>query len=158
EEAKRAMRSLPEEPFENPNYTFMIGRAYFELGELERAVPFIEEAAAKDPEHADALYYLGLIRDEKGDTRGALEAYLRSRAADALRAPVAWSPSPEAFAKTVETVVLKLDTLFAAYVREAEVYIVDVPGAELVVDGVDPRACVVLEAVPANDDGAPARA
>src|SRR5262249_20851982 len=153
DEAMRTMRGLPDEPFQNPNYVFMIGRAYYELGDVERAAPYIEDAANRD-----AFYYLGLVRDEKGDSRGALEAYLRSRAADAIRAPVGWSPAPEAFAKMVESVVLKLDTVFAAYVREAEVYIVDVPGAELVVDGIDPRACVVLEAVPPSEDGAPPRA
>jgi tetratricopeptide (TPR) repeat protein len=158
EEAMRSMRGLPDEPFENPNYVFMIGRAYYELGDVDRAAPYIEDAAGKDVEHADALYYLGLVRDEKGDARGALEAYLRSRAADAIRAPVGWSPAPEAFAKMVESVVLKLDAVFAAYVREAEVYIVDVPGAELVVDGIDPRACVILESLPPTEEGAQARA
>jgi tetratricopeptide (TPR) repeat protein len=158
EEAKRTMRGLPDEPFENANYTFMIGRAYYELGELDRAAPYIEDAAVKDPEHGDALYYLGLVRDEKGDARGALEAYLRSRAVDAIRAPSAWAPAPETFAKIVQSVVTKLDNVFAAYVREADVYIVDVPGAELVVDGIDPRACVILEAIPGVEEGAPARA
>ena len=34
------------------------------------------------------------------------------------------------------------------YVRHADVYVVDVPGAELVVDGVDPRALMILDAPP----------
>ncbi len=161
EEAKRAMRLLPDEPYANASYTFMIGRAYYELGELLLAVPYIEEAARKDPENADALYYLGLIRDEQSDPRGALEAYLRARAADVTRAPVAWSPSPEIFAALVQNVVTKLDAVFATYVREADVFIVDVPGAELVVDGIDPRALMLLESVPPRaplDETEPARA
>ena len=32
------------------------------------------------------------------------------------------------------------------WVRDADVFIVDVPGAELVVDGVDPRAMVIVDA------------
>ncbi len=154
EEAKRTMRGLPEDPFTNPSYTFMIGRAYYELGELLLAVPYVEEASRKDPDNPDALYYLGLIRDEQGDARGALEAYLRSRAADVLHAPPPWAPTPEAFATLVQNVVLKLDTVFAAYVREADVYIVDVPGAELVVDGIDPRAPMLLESPPPREEGA----
>ena len=75
EEAKRAMRGLPEEPFENPSYTFMVGRAYYELGEPARARPYVEDAARRDPENPDALYYLGLIREDEGDSRGALEAF-----------------------------------------------------------------------------------
>jgi tetratricopeptide (TPR) repeat protein len=155
EEAKRVMRQLPDEPFENPSYTFMVGRAYYEIGEPSRAKPYVEEAAKKDAENPDTLYYLGLIRDEEGDARGALEAYLQSRAMDTLRAAPAWAPSPEAFARIVQAVVMRLDTVFAAYVREADVYIVDVPGAELIVDGVDPRALMLLEQAPGSEDATP---
>ena len=53
-------------------------------------------------------------------------------------------------------VIERLDAVLARYVREAEVYVVDLPGAELVVDGVDPRALLVLDTPPA-EEGAPAR-
>src|ERR1700710_1271997 len=43
-EAKKCMARLPDPPFENPSYVFLIGRAYYELGETEKASPFIEEA------------------------------------------------------------------------------------------------------------------
>ena len=146
EEAERAMRLLPEGPFQSDSYTFLIGRAYYELGDLERATPRIEEAAQKDPAHADAQYYLGLVRDERGDVRGATEAFLRSRSIDVGREPPPWAPTPETFGTLVEGALRKLDALLARYVREAEVYVVDVPGAELVVDGVDPRALMIVDA------------
>ncbi len=146
EEAGRAMKLIPEGPFESSNYVFLIGRAYYELGDIERAAPLIEEAVKKDPAHADAQYYLGLIRDERGDARGATEAFLRARAIDTGREAPPWAPSPETFGATLEGVIRKLDTLLARYIREAEVYVVDVPGAELVVDGIDPRALMILDA------------
>ena len=46
--------------------------------------------------------------------------------------------------------------VLARYVREAEVYVVDLPGAELVVDGVDPRALLVLD-TPPTEEGTPTR-
>ncbi len=146
EEAKKCMARLPEPPFENESYVFLIGRAYYELGETEKAAPFIEEAVRADPTHADAFYYLGLLRDDAGDTRGAVEAFLRSRALDMTKPPPPWAPSPEAFAQLVRRVIQSLDALLARWVRDADIYIVDVPGAELVVDGVDPRAMVILDA------------
>jgi tetratricopeptide (TPR) repeat protein len=146
EEAKRCMARLPDPPFENGSYVFLIGRAYYELGETEKAAPFIEEAVRTDPSHADAYYYLGLLRDDAGDTRAAVEAFLRSRALDMSKPPPTWAPSPEAFAQLVRRVIQGLDTLLARWVRDADVYIVDVPGAELVVDGVDPRAMVIVDA------------
>jgi tetratricopeptide (TPR) repeat protein len=156
EEAKRAMKMLPEGPFDTPSYLFLIGRAWYELGQLDKAAPLIEQAAKADPASADAQYYLGLVRDEQGDTRGAIEALLRSRALDAVRVPPSWAPSSDAFAAIVKTAIEKLDRVLARYVREAEVYVVDLPGAELVVDGVDPRALLVLDAPP-TDDGQAAR-
>lgn len=154
EEAKKCMARLPEPPFENSSYVFLIGRAYYELGEGEKALPYIEEAVRLDPTHADASYYLGLIRDDAGDVRGAVEAFLRSRALDQMKPPPAWAPSPDAFAALVRRVIQGLDALLARWVRDAEVYIVDVPGAELVVDGVDPRAMVIVDArQPEDGDG-----
>jgi tetratricopeptide (TPR) repeat protein len=156
EEAKRAMKMLPDGPFDGPSYLFLIGRAWYELGQLDKAAPLIEQAVKADPTSADAQYYLGLVRDEQGDPRAAVEALLRSRALDLTRAPATWAPSPDAFSTVVKGAIEKLDMLLARYVREAEVYVVDVPGAELVVDGVDPRALLVLDTPPV-EDGAPAR-
>jgi tetratricopeptide (TPR) repeat protein len=155
EEAKRAMKMLPEGPFDAPTYLFLIGRAWYELGQLDKAAPLIEQAAKADPGSADVQYYLGLVRDEQGDTRGATEALLRSRALEATRAAPPWAPGAEAFAAVVRTAIEKLDRVLARYVREAEVYVMDLPGAELVVDGVDPRAMLVLDAPPAEDGAAP---
>ncbi len=82
EEAKRAMKMLPDGPFNGPTYLFLIGRAWYELGQIDKAAPLIEHAAKADPQSADAQYYLGLVRDEQGDSRGATEALLRSRSLD----------------------------------------------------------------------------
>jgi Flp pilus assembly protein TadD len=156
EEAKRAMSMLPDGPFNGPSYLFLMGRAWYELGQLDKAAPLIEQAATADPTSADAQYYLGLVRDEQGDARAATEALLRSRALDMMRGAPAWAPSPEAFATVVRTAIEKLDLVLARFVREAEVFVVDLPGAELVVDGVDPRALLVLD-TPMVEEGAPPR-
>jgi len=156
EEAAKAMAIIPEGPFEHPSYVFLIGRAYYEIGQIDKAAPLIEEAVRRDPSSPDAQYYLGLVRDERGDQRGATESFLRARMLDAVRAAPPWSPSPEAFGRIVRSVIEKLDALLGRYVREAEVYVVDVPGAELVVDGVDPRAIMILDRLPpsSSPDGA----
>ena len=156
EEAKRAMKMLPDGPFSGPSYLFLIGRAWYELGQVDKAAPLIEQAATADPTSADAQYYLGLVRDEQGDARAATEALLRSRALDLGRPLPPWAPSAETFGTVVKTGIEKLDLVLARYVREAEVYVVDLPGAELVVDGVDPRTLLVLDTPPV-EDGAPPR-
>jgi len=158
DDAVRVLGKIPAGPYENPSYDYLIGRAHYEVGQPEKAAPLIEEAVKRSPLHADARYYLGLLRDERGDRAGATDAFLNARALD-LREPVpAWSPSPEVFGGIVRQVVAKMDMTLGKYLREAEVYCFDVVGPELVVDGVDPRALVILDAGPEEaTDGLPRR-
>jgi tetratricopeptide (TPR) repeat protein len=153
DEAAHVLARVPAGPFENPSYDYLIGRAYYDVGQLEKAAPLIEEAARRAPTHADARYYLGLVRDEQGDRAGATDCFLTVRALD-LRDPApAWSPSPEVFGALVRQVVTKMDHALARYVKEAEVYCLDVVGAELVIDGVDPRALLILDTRPPDGPG-----
>jgi tetratricopeptide (TPR) repeat protein len=152
EEAAKALAMVPAGPYENPSYDYLIGRAHYEMGQVDRAKELIEDAVKRDPLHADARYYLGMIRDEKGDAPGATDAFLHARALDQRVASPSWSPTPEAFGTIVRNVVSKLDGLLARYVREAEVYCFDVVGPELVVDGIDPRALVILDLSPQERD------
>jgi len=118
DEAMRVMRLIPDGPFDNASYTFLIGRAYYEVGQIDKAAPLIEEAAKKDPSSSDAQYYLGLVRDERGDVRGATEAFLRSRMLDLERPAPAWAPSPETFSSIVRNVIGKLDALLGACTKD----------------------------------------
>jgi Flp pilus assembly protein TadD/predicted Zn-dependent protease with MMP-like domain len=156
EEAARVLTRIPDGPYENPSYDYLVGRAHYEVGQLDKAAPLIEAAVHRTPLHADARYYLGLVRDERGDRVGATDAFLTARALDQRDPPPAWSPSPEAFGTLVRQVIAKLEPAVGAHIRDAEVYCFDVVGAELVVDGVDPRALLILDAGPnASDEGSP---
>ena len=145
DEAARVMQRVPAGPYDNPNHTFLVGRAFYEIGQPDRASTLIEEAAAKDPRHAEANYYLGLIRDERGDTRGATQAFLRSRELDLEAGLPPWAPGREAFAAIAKKAMDSLNTVLRRYVADADLYVSDVPGMELVAEGVDPRALVLLD-------------
>ena len=151
-DAARALAMAPEGPYENATHSFLLGRAYYEVGEPKKATPLLEEAVRNDSEHADAHYYLGLVRDEAGDVRAATEAFLKARGLDALHMPPAWAPSAETFGQTVRTAITSLDALLGRYVRQADVYVVDLPGPEVVVDGVDPRTLLIVDQAPATGD------
>jgi tetratricopeptide (TPR) repeat protein len=144
-EAALAIARVPEGPYKNPNHAFLIGRAYYELGDVDRAAGLIEEAAQREPNHAEAHYYVGLVRDERGDAKGATQAFLRCRQLDLDLPPPTWSLPRELFARAVEKSLAALDPILSRYVRDAAVYVSDVPGLELVADGVDPRALVLLD-------------
>src|SRR3954471_22872544 len=139
EEAGKVAVKIPAGPYDNPNHAFLIGRAFYEIGNAEKAAALIEEAAAKDPHHAEAHYYLGLIRDERGDVRGATAAFLRSRELDLEMGMPPWAPSKETLLATAGKAIGGLNPVLKRYVDGADLYIADVPGMELVAEGVDPR-------------------
>jgi len=145
EEAARVAKKIPSGPYDNPNHTFLVGRAFYEIGQTEKASALIEEAAQKDPRHAEAQYYLGLIRDERGDVRGATQAFLKSREMDLEMGMPPWAPSKDVTGRLAASAVEALNPVLKRYVDGADVYIADVPGMELVAEGVDPRALVLLD-------------
>lgn len=153
-EATELCKQFPKGPFENPNHTFLVGRALYEIGDLEGAFPLIDDAVKRNPRNAEAWYYLGLLLDERGETAAATDAFLRSRELDLQTPPPAWTLSRETFESTAKRAVAALPDALRLYVRENEVYTADMPGVEVVVDGVDPRALLLLDGVnPSSDSG-----
>ena len=128
----------------------MIGRAYYEIGDIDRAAGLIEEARAREPNHAEAHYYLGLVRDERGDFEGC---HRRVPALPPARPRISRRPRGrlprELFAKAVDkALAASLDPILSRYVRDAGAYVEPTcPGMELVADGVDPRALVLIDGV-----------
>lgn len=151
--AARLCERFPAGPFENQNHVFLVGRAFYEIGALERAAPLIEEAARLVPDNPEVWYYLGLVRDEHDDVRGATQAFLRSRDLDLGLPPPPWSLSPEAFVTAAQRVIEGLAEPLRAFIRADELYVSDVPGPEVVADGVDPRALLLLDGVASAEDG-----
>lgn len=145
DEARALCARFPEGPFENPNHVFLVGRALYEVGELDRAAPLIEQAVKATPQNAEAFYYLGLMRDEQGDRVRATQAFVKARALDLQSPPPDWSLSSEAFEHTVRRVIETLPQRLRQIIRHDEVYIADMPGVEYVIDGVDPRALILMD-------------
>jgi tetratricopeptide (TPR) repeat protein len=147
DEAATVCARFPRGPFENPNHVFLVGRAYYEIGDIEKAQPLIDEAAKANPRNPEAHYYLGLVRDEQGQTQAATQAFLHSRELDLEVPAPPWSLSRETFLLTAKRAFLALEERLRAYLRDEEIYVADVPGVEVVVDGVDPRALLLIDGV-----------
>ena len=147
DEARELCGSFPQGPFENPAHIFLVGRAFYEIGDADRAFPLVEEAVKRNPKNPEAWYYLGLVRDERAQTADATVAFLRSRELDLEVPAPPWSFSHETFESTVLRAIAALPVSLKVSVREGEVYVADVPGVEVVVDGVDPRALLMLDGI-----------
>lgn len=145
EEARQAARRIPSGPFSNPAHAFLVGRAHFELGDVEVAEKLLDEAARRDLENPEPFYYLGLIKDERGETQEATSAFLRVQYLDTGTAPPPWTLGRDAFSDLVGRVVDSLTPRLRAVLDPREVYVAELPGAEAIVDGADPRAPLLLD-------------
>ena len=152
--AEELCARFPAGPFDNPTHTFLVGRAFFEVEKMGRAAELIEESVKANPNNPDAYYYLGLIHDERGNTDEATRAFLRSRELDQEFPPPPWSLSRETFQLTVERALANISAELREVLRPSEVFVADLPGVEVVVDGVDPRASLLLDTL-RPDDGQP---
>ncbi len=155
DQARAVCARFPSGPFDNPNHAFLVGRALYEVGRAEEAVRLIEDSIRDAPGNPEAHYYLGLVRDERGDVRGATDAFLQSRELDLDLPKPTWSLTPQTFRVTVLRAVESLDPELRAFLRTDEIYVSDAPSVELVVDGVDPRALVLLDGIHHAPDAAP---
>lgn len=155
--AARVVARLPRGPFEGTALTFAVGRAHFEIGDVDTAEPMIAKVAEIEPANADAQYYAGLVAEHRGDARAMAIAFLRARDAE-LRA--GRSPDREIttsdFEARVQAAIRALPEPLAHTLEGALVIVCDVPGAEVVAEGVDPRIPLLLDDV--SPDGEPPRA
>jgi tetratricopeptide (TPR) repeat protein len=149
--AEELCSRFPSGPFDNPTHTFLVGRAFFEVERMGRAAELIEESVKVNPNNPDAYYYLGLIHDERGNIEEATRAFLRSRELDQDFPPPPWSLSRDTFQLTVERALSNISSELQEYLRPSEVFVADLPGVEVVVDGVDPRASLLLDALRPDD-------
>jgi tetratricopeptide (TPR) repeat protein len=145
--AAELLDTLPEGPFENTGIDFQIGRARYDLGDMDRAEPLIRRAVEQDPENPDARYYLGLILEARQDARGATLAFLETRELDLKMPPLPWTIAAEQFERKVEAAIRRLSPEVAPMIEGTLVIVVDAPGAEVVAEGVDPRVPLLMEDV-----------
>jgi tetratricopeptide (TPR) repeat protein len=146
-EAQAVLGRMPAGPYDHAAHAFLVGRAHFEIGDYDRAAELFQQALAREAEHADALYYLGLVHEERGNHPAALEALLRAREIEHAVGMPTWAPSAEEFRRLTEQALGGLSPDLAEHVRDSRVFVTGMPGAEAVVDGVDPRALALVDVV-----------
>ncbi|MBK8169756.1 MAG: tetratricopeptide repeat protein [Sandaracinaceae bacterium] len=145
EAAARVIAALPDGPFENPSLDFMIGRAKFEIGDVDGAEPRIRRALEQDKENPDAHYYMALVHEARGNMRDATVCFLHARDLDLQMDNPPWTMPADQFEARVQAAIQKLPKELAAALDGSLVVVAEAPGVEVVADGVDPRVTVLLE-------------
>jgi len=139
------LAQIPDAPFENPAHAFLVGRALFEMGETARAEQLLVDAGKREPENPEVPYYLALIFDQRGDVPAATEALLRSRELDSRSPRPPWTLSREAFIAATQKAVLSVTPRLRAYLDSQEIFVSDLPGVEVIVEGADPRTPILVD-------------
>lgn len=150
--AEAAVRELPEGPFDSPQLGFLVGRAHFEVGDVDAAALFIEHAAAALPQDPEVTYYAGLVREARGDLLGATAAFLQTRDLDRAAPRPRWSEASPRFERRVRAAIGRLPDALAELLEGALVLVDDVPGAEVICEGLDPRVPLWTDDLPLSDD------
>jgi tetratricopeptide (TPR) repeat protein len=143
--AAELLLGLPEGPFENEQLDFLIGRAHFELEQIDAAAVLIERAASRPDASSDVLYYFGLLRDRQQRTGEASLAFLKTRHLDGLLPSPPWSPTHGRFEKIVQSALRALPEGLAQRLEGNLIMVSDLPGLEVVAEGVDPRTPLLLD-------------
>ena len=150
--AESVLKRIPKTLPENAGIDAALGRAWFELGNTTHAEPFLERAIKVEPLMADAHYYLGLCRESRKDMAGMAVAFLHARDAELKQG---FPPSPisqEEFEGVIRDAMQSVPEEFGPIIDGAFVIIGDVPGAEVVAEGVDPRIPVLLDGLSAEGE------
>ena len=154
ERASEVAKQLPEGPFENEQLDFMVGRAKFEAGDIDGSEPFLARARSRCSGNGDAHYYFGLLCESRGDRRGAIVCFLEARDCD-LRGPrPPWALPQALFERQVQAAVKRLGPELAKTIDDALVVVCDLPGPEVVAEGVDPHVGVLVDDL-LDEDGEP---
>ncbi|MFN7697608.1 MAG: hypothetical protein ACK5U8_06905, partial [Deltaproteobacteria bacterium] len=107
-----------------------------------------------EPDLADAHYFLGLCREQRKDLMGMAVAFLRARDAELRASPPPSTATAGEFEERVRGAIRSLPAALAKTIDGAFVIVGDVPGAEVVAEGVDPRIPVLLDGL-SNEGEAP---
>ncbi len=150
EEAKRILKRMPAGPFDSAAQNFLSGRALFEAGEIDRAKPLLDAALAAEPGHPEAAYYSGMVAEQEGDWGKASQFFLRVRQLELEAGLPPWAPNEQSFMALLDRATAELPAELAALLKNAEMYVVDLPGAEMIVDGADVHALALVDAVGAR--------
>lgn len=153
EGAAAIAREMPSGPFETPQMPFHVGRARFDVGDVEGAESLLLEAKEREPGNPDVHYYLGLVNETKRLDREATVCFLRSLQCDARLGPPPNALTEEQFEKRLRQAMKKLRPEVSARLHDALIIPAELPGVEVVAEGVDPRTAVLVDDAPGDDGG-----
>jgi predicted Zn-dependent protease with MMP-like domain/Flp pilus assembly protein TadD len=148
EEARSALAELPPTQFPDASFHVRAARCFLDLGDLDDAEDHYQQAIVLDGGNADAYHGLGIVFEERGDTRAMVKAFLKVRELDLDETPHAWSMSQEEFERVAEEALAELPERIRELLGNVPIVAADYPSIEIVAEGNDPRMLGFFSGVP----------
>ncbi len=128
----------------------LVGRIYYELGDLHAAGHLIEMACDAESANPDAWYYRGLIAREQGRISDAIDAFLVTSELDGHDPRVDQSANSLPINKIVLRGMACLDVATAARLEHTELRLEAHPSERQIRNDVDPRQVIFIDGVDAT--------
>jgi tetratricopeptide (TPR) repeat protein len=148
EGARTSLRELPPVDYPDPNYHLRAGRTWLDLGDLDAAERELRKALERKPELTDALHALGIVHEERGDTKKMVKVFLDVRKADLKEPAPPWGVSKERFEELAEEALAELPERIRKLLENVPILAADYPALELVAEGNDPRMMGFFSGIP----------
>jgi predicted Zn-dependent protease with MMP-like domain len=159
DEVRSTLAELPPTQFPEASFHVRAGRCFLDLEELDDAEEHYQQAIVLDGKNADAFHGLGIVYEERDDTRAMVKAFLRVRELDLEEAPLAWALSQEEFERVAEEALAELPERIRELLANVPIVAADYPSIEIVAEGNDPRMLGFFSGVPypekTTDSGVP---
>lgn len=143
EAAREVLRTLPEGPYENAETSFVAGCAFLRAEEAASAEAHLLNAAKINIENPEVWRHLACARAMMGDTKGA--ARDRLACLGLLEHQLKGTLDPVALEAVAKRIIQELPDPAGSILRQALMTVRDLPGAELVAEGLDPRTCCIID-------------
>ena len=151
EAARATLTELDGCVMDEPDLRCTIAEMWLELGEVAASERLFLAAIAVDDSCADAHYGLGLIYESQGRRRAMIAAWQKTRTLDLAAAKPPWHLADDGFEAVVEAALAELPAEIIAHLENVPIMVEELPAAELVSDGYDPRLLGLFSGTPLPD-------
>lgn len=150
-DARATLDELPPTQLPSAAFHNRAARAYCDLEHFDEAEGHFQQAIVLDPKSGDAYHGLGMVYEEKDDSRAMVKAWLRVRELDLDDPPPPSALSQDEFEKIAEDALAELPERIGELLENVPIVAADYPSIEIVAEGNDPRMLGFFSGVPYPD-------
>jgi predicted Zn-dependent protease with MMP-like domain len=151
--ARESLSELSTSVIDDPELALDLADLALAAEDLDGARRWIEIARKENRLEPDALHLLGRICEAAGDHAGTVAAWQQVRALDAALPAPQVSISDDEVERIATAALAELPAEVREKLERAPILIDDVPGEDLVAEGLDPRMLGVFSGTPMTEEG-----